>query len=184
MSSPDSINPTAASLLGFLHTGPMTGWELDVAVAGSIANFWNVTRSQVYRELRTLAELGYVEAEDAGPRDRRPHAITDAGREVFAAWIVRHPGAPIVRLPLLLSVFFGSHIPPDRLAEIVNKELADGMDALEHFHTLQRENRSDPFVTRVLDFGIAYQKTLLSWLQELADRPPQPADGDPNPDTV
>ncbi len=51
-------NPTAASLLGFLLEGPMTGWDIVAAVEGSIGYFWNLTRSQVYRELPALAEAG------------------------------------------------------------------------------------------------------------------------------
>lgn len=171
MSSPDSINATAASILGFLHTAPMTGWELDAAVEGSIAHFWNVTRSQVYRELRTLSELGYVQAGDAGPRDRRPYTITDAGRAAFRAWIVRDPGPPIVRMPLLLTVFFGSHLPPDRLAEIIDKELHEGTKALRQFEAMHAEHGADPFIGQVLSFGIAYQKTLLAWLEGLAGNP-------------
>jgi DNA-binding PadR family transcriptional regulator len=171
MSNSDEINATAASLLGFLTDRPMTGWELSAAVEGSIANFWNVTRSQVYRELRTLAELGFVEAGEAGPRDRRPYSITDAGRGAFGDWIVRDPGSPIVRLPLLLTVFFGRHLPPDRLAEIVSREIEGGVGALDKFEAMQQEHGSDPFVRQVLQFGIDYQKTLLAWLNGLASDP-------------
>jgi DNA-binding PadR family transcriptional regulator len=171
MSNSDEINATAASLLGFLTERPMTGWELSAAVEGSIANFWNVTRSQVYRELRTLAELEYVEAGEAGPRDRRPYSVTDAGRRAFGDWIVRDPGSPIVRLPLLLTVFFGRHLPPERLAEILGRELEGGAGALEKFEAMQQEYGSDPFVRQVLQFGIDYQRTLLSWLEGLASDP-------------
>jgi DNA-binding PadR family transcriptional regulator len=182
MSNLQEINPTAASLLGFLSDSPMSGWELSAAVEGSIANFWNVTRSQVYRELRTLSELGYVEAGDAGPRDRRPYSITDAGRRAFREWIVRDPGSAIVRMPLLLTVFFGRHLPAERLGEIVTKELQGGLEALEKFQAMQQQFEDDPFVKQVLQFGIDYQKTLLAWLEGLesdptvkageADRPP------------
>ncbi|MHB8328152.1 MAG: PadR family transcriptional regulator, partial [Acidimicrobiales bacterium] len=80
MSSSDApINPTAASLLGFLHGGPMTGWDLDQAVGGSIGNFWNVTRSQIYRELRALTGRGCVEPGQSGPRDRVPYSVTEVG---------------------------------------------------------------------------------------------------------
>lgn len=149
----------------------MTGWELDAAVEGSIANFWNVTRSQVYRELRTLADLGYVQAGDAGPRDRRPYSITDAGREAFSAFIVRDPGSPIVRMPLLLTVFFGRHLPPGRFAEIVRRELGAGEEALTKFESMQLAYKGDPFVNQVLQFGIDYQKTFLAWLRGLAAEP-------------
>ncbi|MEX0790192.1 MAG: PadR family transcriptional regulator [Actinomycetota bacterium] len=176
MSNSDEINATAASLLGFLSDASMTGWELDAAVEGSIANFWNVTRSQVYRELRTLAGLGYVEAGDAGPRDRRPYSITEAGRRAFSDWIVQDPGSPIVRMPLLLTVFFGRHLPPDRLAEILEKEIEGGNEALRQFEVMQQAYGDDPFVRQVLQFGIDYQKTLLSWLGSLsADPAIQPA---------
>ena len=177
MSNLNPINATAASLLGFLHAGPMTGWELDAAVENTIAHFWNVTRSQVYRELRTLAELGYVEAGDTGPRDRRPYTITDAGRAAFSSWIVRDPGQPIVRMPLLLTVFFGRHLPPERLAEIIEKELREGAEALRQFEEMQQDGVGDPFMHQVLQFGIDYQKTLLAWLQKLSKEPsikPQP----------
>src|SRR2546430_4210247 len=114
-SSIHELNPTAASLLGFLHEGPMTGWELAQAVERSIGNFWNVTRSQVYRELRKLQGWGLVEAGKVGPRDRLPYEISDAGRKAFAEWIARPPGDEIIRFPLLLTVFFGAHIEPARL---------------------------------------------------------------------
>ncbi|HEX2258699.1 MAG TPA: PadR family transcriptional regulator [Actinomycetota bacterium] len=172
MSNLREINATAASLLGFLHAGPMTGWELDAAVGNTIIHFWNVTRSQVYRELRTLAQLGYVEAGDTGPRDRRPYAITDAGREAFAAWIVRHPGQMIVRMPLLLTVFFGKHLPPGRLEEIIEIELREGVKALKEYEAmLESIGDSDPFMAQILRFGVEYQKTLLRWIEGLRRDP-------------
>src|SRR3954453_21321284 len=112
------LNPTAASLLGYLDVGPMTGWDLDVFVQGSIGNFWNVTRSQIYRELQTLTELGYVKAGTSGPRDRVPYAITAAGRRALKKWIAHPPPADVIRSRLLLTVFFGHHLEPARLREI------------------------------------------------------------------
>jgi DNA-binding PadR family transcriptional regulator len=167
MSRPN-INATAASLLGFLHAGPMTGWDLDQAVRATISNFWNVTRSQVYRELRTLAELGYVEVGEMGPRDRRPYSITPAGREVFAEWIARDPGPPIIRMPLLLTVFFADHLPSGRLVEITASERKGHVQALEEFRALYEEYREKaPFVAEVIRFGIGYHELVLSWLEGL-----------------
>jgi DNA-binding PadR family transcriptional regulator len=58
---PDSqINPTAAALLGLLHEGPMTGGQLMAAAERRLGPYWSMTRSQVYRELPVLAEMGYV----------------------------------------------------------------------------------------------------------------------------
>ncbi|MDQ4148476.1 MAG: helix-turn-helix transcriptional regulator [Actinomycetota bacterium] len=170
MSSEREINATAASLLGFLHDGPMTGWELDAVVAQTISQFWNVTRSQVYRELQTLAQLGYVEALDTGPRDRRPYAITEAGRKAFARFIQRHPGSMIVRMPLLLTVFFGEHLPPGRLEEIIETELEAGAEALHQFEAIYGAVREEnPYKAQVVRFAIEYQKMLLAWLEGLSE---------------
>lgn len=163
-----AINSTAASLLGFLHSGPMTGWEIDRAVAATIANFWNVTRSQVYRELRTLADLGYVEAGEPGPRERQPYSITAEGREAFAGWIARTPGPAIVRIPVLLTIFFADHLPPERLREIVESERRRALQLLEHFRELLDTCEDEtPYTAAVVRFGIGYEELLLGWLDTL-----------------
>lgn len=173
MSRPE-INPTAASLLGFLHSGPMTGWEIDRAVAATISNFWNVTRSQVYRELRTLAELGYVQAGQTGPRERQPWSITDDGREAFAAWIARDPGSAIIRIPVFLTIFFGEHLDPERLAEIVADERRIAEKQLEYFRTLLAGFPDDPgerpLSAEIVTFGIRYEQLMLDWLARLPMR--------------
>ena len=80
---PTPINPTSASLLGFLYWQSMSGGEIVAAVEMSVGHFWNVTRSQIYRELQSLAGTGLVELGEVGPRRRAPYSITDRGREAF-----------------------------------------------------------------------------------------------------
>src|SRR5579862_5832905 len=104
------LNATAASLLGLLHRGPMSGWDLARLAETMIGDFWNVSQSQVYRELLTLENAGLVEAGPSGRRDKRPYTITDKGRAAFSVWIRREPGPDIIRSPLMLMVFFGQHL--------------------------------------------------------------------------
>jgi len=73
------LNATAGSLLGFLTLGPSSGYELAERIESSIGNFWNVTRSQIYRELRTLEQMGFVSAGGRSARDRTPYSVTPAG---------------------------------------------------------------------------------------------------------
>ncbi|MGB9376932.1 MAG: PadR family transcriptional regulator, partial [Mycobacteriales bacterium] len=114
-----ALNATAASLLGFLHRRPLTGWDLVATAESVIGNFWSVTQSQVYRELAAMAEGGLVEAGERGTRARRPYSITVAGRIAFAAWIKRRPGPETIRFPLLLTVAFGRHLTPAQLADVI-----------------------------------------------------------------
>src|SRR5256886_15782881 len=87
------LNSTAASLLGFLETyGPMSGYDIVGMVEGSIGYFWNVTRSQVYRELNRLAEAELVEMGESGARARPPYTSTGAGRRAILHLLALAPG--------------------------------------------------------------------------------------------
>lgn len=164
------LNATAASLLGFLHQGPMTGWDLAASVEGSIGNFWNLTRSQVYRELRTLEAAGLVTAGVTGARDRRPHTITDAGREAFRRWIAREPGDDLIRSPLLLTVFFGGHLEPATLARFLTVHRLRHEERLAVYLALRESlprDETTQWGLACLDFGIEHEQAVLRWLERL-----------------
>jgi DNA-binding PadR family transcriptional regulator len=164
------LNPTAASLLGFLTHGTMTGWDLDGLVELSIGNFWNVTRSQIYRELRVLAERGFVEVGAPGPRDRVPYTITDAGRDAFAAWIASDPGPDLIRSRLLLTVFFGDQLPPGRMGEILDEARRSHAGTLKVYEDLlPHVTEHDRFQAATLRFGIAYERAFVDWIDGLSD---------------
>ena len=177
-----TLNPTAASLLGFLHRGPLTGWELQVWIERSIGNFWNVTRSQVYRELKTLAAAGLLRAGATGKRDKQPYSITAAGRDAFRTWIAQPPASDILRLPLVVSVFFGEHIEPDLLRRYLQTARLQHEAQRAHFLTL-RERVQDPFQRATLELGIEYEALLgrwagsLPWAQDAAALRGRVADG-------
>src|SRR5699024_3556261 len=94
------LNTTAASLLGMLHDGPLSGWDLVAKAEDEIGAFWSLTRSQVYRELKTLSERGLIEAGRAGARDRRPYSLTGDGRAAFQEWLATEPQREVIRYPL------------------------------------------------------------------------------------
>ena len=169
---PSDLNPTAASLLGYLDLGPMTGWDLDQWVSASIGNFWNVTRSQIYRELRTLTERRYVKAGTTGPRDRVPYAITAAGRAAFKKWIAQPPPPDVIRSRLLLTVFFAHHLPPGRLREIIHDERRRHQADLDRYLALEpllAVDTNQRFPLATLRFGIRFERIHLEWLDELEE---------------
>lgn len=163
-------NATAASLLGLLHEGPMTGWDLVATAQTVIGDFWTLNQSQVYRELAAMAEAGLVEPGETGPRDRRPYTITDAGREAFATWIHRVPNAETIRFPLLVTIVFGRHLPPERLAAMVRDHRARHRERLDGYERLAAgfdASGPDPYTRAVLDFGITYERAVLTWFDGL-----------------
>lgn len=171
-----TVNATAMSLLGFLHEGPMTGWNLVSTVTRQIGDFWSVTQSQVYRELNTMAELGLIRAGELGPRDRRPYSITRAGRKVFREWLATDPGPETIRFPLLLAVLFGKHLPPGRLGEFVEDHRSAHAKRREEYVALlaamdgaPADEPADPYIKATVQFGLAYETTVLDWFDGLPD---------------
>lgn len=171
------LNATAASLLGFLHEGPMSGWDLLQTAQERIGGFWSLTPSQVYRELARLTDDGLVEAGAPGPRARRVLTLTDTGREVFRRWLDAEPGTEQIRYPLLLTMAFGRHLPPGRLAEILAAHRAGHEARLaEHTETLRTlPAGADPFERATLDFGVRYEQAVLDWFAHL---PPETGGAD------
>jgi DNA-binding PadR family transcriptional regulator len=160
------LNATQASLLGFLHDGPKTGWELLQEVERGLQRFWNVTSSHVYRELKALEARGLVRAGAPGPRDRRPFTITTAGRKEFREWITRMPPHEQIRFPLLVTLWFGKHLDRDTLREYVVEHQREHRDRLALYRDAAK-HADDEYVAAVVRFGIEYEKAVLRWLDQL-----------------
>ncbi len=166
------LNATAASLLGYLADGPRSGYDLAYSIERSIGYFWNVTRSQIYRELHALEEAGYVRAGKAGTRERRPFVRTAAGRAAFEAWIAQMPPGEIIRYPLLLTVFFGDSLAPEELARILRHHRAQHEARRAEYRKLQDSIKAghhpgDAMPERTLRFGLLYEDAVLAWFASL-----------------
>jgi DNA-binding PadR family transcriptional regulator len=162
------LNATAGSMLGLLAWKPMSGWELYASFEDSIGHFWSLTRSQVYRELQALAARGLIEIGTSGARERRVCTITDAGRGAFSAWIAQMPGEEQIRFPLLLTTFFGASVRPEVLREASLAHRATHAARLAGYEAQLPEIRTHaPYGALALEFGIAYERTVLAWIDGL-----------------
>ncbi len=167
-----AVNSTAAALLGLLHDGPMSGAQLVEAAADRFGSFFSVTRSQVYRELTALEAAGLVVAGDPGPRDRRPYELTSAGKAAFRDWLSQEPGQEQIRYPLLLTIAFGRHLEPARLASFVAAHRSTHAGRLEGYRKLRDDAGGglDAYATATLDFGIRYEQAVLDWFDHLPNQ--------------
>jgi DNA-binding PadR family transcriptional regulator len=158
------LNATAASLLGLLHRGPMTGWDLARQAETMIGDFWNVSPSQIYRELRTLEHAGLVDAGPAGPRDKKPFTITEKGKAAFTVWIRREPGPDIIRSPLLLMVFFADHLDDvQRRRFMAIQRLRHEQNLDEYRNVLATLGDEEPELADVLQFAIFHEEAVERW---------------------
>lgn len=78
------------ALLGFLSTGPASGFDVAREFGDSLGWFWYASHTQIYPELRRLEQQGLVEAEAvAGSpgKQKRLYHLTEAGRAALRAWL-------------------------------------------------------------------------------------------------
>lgn len=163
-----TLNATAASLLGFLLNGPLTGWDIVATVEASIGCFWNLTRSQVYRELRSLADQGFVAVGETGARDRRPYSITEEGRQAFLTWLRQNPGDDLIRMQGLLKFFFADYLDEKTLRRFVTMQKLEHEQRLAYFREILPEiERESPLTAHTLKFGIRYEEMTLEWLDAM-----------------
>jgi DNA-binding PadR family transcriptional regulator len=170
------LNATQASLLGFLHDGPATGWDLIEEVRRGLARFWNVTSSHVYRELKSLEARGFVRARKPGARDKQPFAITASGRRAFAEWIHQEPAPEQIRVPLLVTLWFAKHLDDATLAKFLDSHRVEHERRLSEYRGIidamssaakPGSSAGDPHVRAVVEFGIAYEQAFVDWIDHL-----------------
>lgn len=161
-------NSTAASLLGLLYWQSMSGGELTHLMEISVDNFWHVTRSQIYRELRTLSCAGLIESGETGLRGRRPYSITDEGRRVFVGWLNRDPGAELFRSPFMIKFFFGVLLEKPTMQGYVEDYRKSHVARLEHLQQiLLKISDTDPLPAHLCRLGIAFEELVLDWLDRI-----------------
>ena len=167
---PVQVNATAASLLGLLRDGPLTGHALAARAASELGDFWTVTRSQVYRELASMSVAGLVAPGPAGARDARPYALTDSGRAAFTAWLHADPGPDVVRIPLLLRLAFVEDLAPERLAALLSAQRTEHAARLASYEASEAallQLGATPQQLATLRFGLAYERAVLGWFDGL-----------------
>jgi DNA-binding PadR family transcriptional regulator len=161
------LNATAATILGFLDREPLTGWELAAHIEEIVGDFWNVTRSQIYRELKALAEQGLVASMKTGPRDRQPYRITEAGRRAFRGWIARSAEPPTMRIPLVLQVFFGDAVPAETLRQSLDDMRRYHAGRLDVYRLFEARIAKGTRRHDALRLGLMFQRTMIAWIDSL-----------------
>jgi DNA-binding PadR family transcriptional regulator len=166
------INATAAALLGLLHEGQMTGGQLMATAEERLGRYWSMTRSQVYRELPALAELGYVKLGKPGPRSSQPYSITPTGRRAFLRWLTEEPSRDALRNSVALRIAFGDKQSATQLrklqeaaVEYHNEELALSRDQAR-----EAKKEGDEYGAAALEFAIGYHRAAIAWLKTVPSK--------------
>jgi PadR family transcriptional regulator AphA len=182
--------PITYGVLGLLAIwGPLSGYDVKRLFDHILAPMWGAAQSQIYKELRRMKALGWVEMEreeqEARP-DRKVYSITEQGRAALHTWQGEPAGVFQLRDELLLKVLFGSFAAPDDIAHNLRTSLAEHEMRLltyrQNAHHLptqssptrpgQRPNpyaveqEEDPYFALITRFAIDFEKTYIRWLYE------------------
>jgi DNA-binding PadR family transcriptional regulator len=163
-----AVNATAAALLGLLHDGPMSGGQLVTAAAERFGAFFSVTRSQVYRELPTLAAAGLLERGEQGPRASQRYVITADGKRAFRTWLAAGGGADSLRSPLVLRLLHARTLGARQRAELLRTSREAYTERLAAARATAR-GEADPYRKAVADFAVAHVRAVLRLLDAIPE---------------
>ena len=117
------LTPTSYVVLGLIEQmQPASPYDLKLAVAAGVGQFWSLPHTQLYSECGRLAEAGLLsERREESGRRRRLYRLNGAGTEALNSWR-EEPTSELYELrdAGLLKLFFGAD--PAKLA-------ADQLDA-------------------------------------------------------
>lgn len=178
-----TLPATSYAVLGLLAFGEeLSGYDLKKWADWSVAFFyWSPSFSQIYSQLKRLAELGFVTSrvvQHDGPHDRRLYAITPTGRTAVQQWVSAAPlDQAVLKHSLMMRVWLGHLADPGRLEELIAVHRARMVDLAERSGSHEQGARRGTWVypelalrwsQRYYESEIALADALLLDLRELA----------------
>ena len=133
------------AILATLLSGPVSGYKLTKRFNAAIGYFWQATHQQIYRELASLEEQGYVErVPSSSPSTEKRYALTTGGRNALTEWIMQPSEPGVLREDLLLKIRAGSLVPPEVLLTEMRRRRALHAERLVVYRDIQERDFPDP----------------------------------------
>src|SRR5258707_3868863 len=160
------------AILVTLLDGPISGYKLTKRFNAAIGYFWQATHQQIYRELTSLEEQGYIErVPSSSPSTEKRYALTSEGRDALTEWIMQPSEPGVLREDLLLKVRAGSLVPPEVLLAELHRRRALHAGRLAVYLELQERDFPDPqrltYEQRLLSLpllgGLMFETNNVAW---------------------
>lgn len=170
------LSSTARVILGILHWGPRTGYDIKAIVDRSTRFFWAASYGQIYPELKRLAAAGLVRgSEPEGGRRRTEYEITPAGERALRAWLT-DDAEPLYELrdEGLLKFFFGAAMSPGEVRTQLEAMERRHRDVIERLREIEPsvapadgEEPSFPYLT--LRGGMELHEFIADWCRRMEE---------------
>ena len=166
------------ALLAALHESPATGYEITQRFRSRLANVWNASHQQVYRELGKLLEEGKLLAEPVpqpDKPDKKRYHLTLAGEKDLKQWLDTPQPRPSAKDPFMIKLFAGDLLDKGLLKDEAQKMREEWNQQLAYYRSVEEEYFQQPnalpahyrFQYLALRRGITQVAASLKWLDEL-----------------
>ena len=176
--------PLEHAILGFLDYQPMTGYDLKKYFDQSIAHFWSVTQSHIYKALDALEAKGLAKSTmvmQEGAPNRKEYTITAQGQAELRHWLATPLPLKAVREDWLIQIFFSHFSTNDEIAALLESRAESIRSHLVTFRQNAQaainENARRIGMERprelwqiTLDYGVSFYEHELAWLEDTIAR--------------
>lgn len=168
-------------ILGLLHYGPSTGYDIKTFFNDSLALFWEAQTSQIYRELGALERDGLARSEmviQQGKPNKKVFFITEEGERAFFDWMKVPFGddSYTFKSPLLMKLFFAAGQAPEITLAMLDRFLSEMKEALAQMSGVTRhidgvvqrlpfQKQEARYWTLTADFGYRYFVMAIEWAE-------------------
>ena len=168
------------ALLGLINYQPSTGYDLKNKFQKSIHFFWNAALPHIYRSLKQMENQGWIASnieQQSGKPNRKVYRITGEGKKELLHWLAEPPEELEMRHTMLVKVFFGKQLPPERLAEHLKNWREYNVNLLKQYETevmpiIQRQSEKSCYAEDSnywglsLDYGIRHARMVIDWCDQ------------------
>lgn len=171
-------------LLGLLNYGDMTGYKLDKMFKESLHHFWQAQTSQIYKELNTMQEKGWLTSKlvyQSDKPNKKIYSLTEAGKTELFDWLKKDAikEAMIVKEPFLMRLFFASEIDSKvnlEMLQLFQDACKEQLDLMEKANQIIDSHKGMPdFEERSMywqmtaSYGTDYYRMCFEWSQKMID---------------
>ena len=179
------LSKPAYVVLGMIATGRRSGYAMSRTAKEATRHFWAMSDGQIYPQLKSLSEEGYIdgERETQGGRERVVYSLTAKGRDALDDWLNSGERAHYeLRDEGLLRLFFAEELSVDQLRGQVETMRRRHRRAIEHLEDLRPKAGDMACAHLTLRYGLDLHAFSIDWYDrldaELAERPPHERAGD------
>lgn len=156
--------------LGVLSQGPASGYEIKKAFEeGPFSHIHVTSFGAIYPALNTLLRDDMVEVEELA-QDKRPdkkvYSLTAKGQQTLSHSLMQDPAPDKMRSDFLFVLSYAQLLPPERLAELIDRRIAWYRDSLSRMEACAAQESDPAGAAFVRGLGQAVYHAAAAYLEQ------------------